>query len=224
MILSIDTSTTVCSVALHTLEGKLVSYYEHHIDKSHSEYLAVMIQNVVDNAGIEMSELKGIALSEGPGSYTGLRIGASTAKGLCYTLDIPLMGVSTLKSMARQIAYTVDADDVICPMLDARRMEVYTALYSSSMEEQLSPQPMVMDEDSLKEVKGRLVYFGNGAEKCSHLFEGRSTKLIKNIVPSAQYIGELALDLYKKEAFKDVAYWEPEYLKEFQATTPRKRL
>ncbi|NME68116.1 tRNA (adenosine(37)-N6)-threonylcarbamoyltransferase complex dimerization subunit type 1 TsaB [Flammeovirga aprica JL-4] len=224
LILSIDTSTTVCSVALHTLEGELVSYYEQHIDKSHSEYLAVMIQNVIDNAGIEMSELRAVAVSEGPGSYTGLRIGASTAKGLCYTLDIPLMGVSTLESMALQVSYSIDEGDLICPMLDARRMEVYTALYTSSMEEKLSPQPMVMDENSLSEYTDRLVYFGNGAEKCTPLFEGRSTKLIKNIVPSAQYIGELAIELYKKEEFKDVAYWEPEYLKEFQATTPRKRL
>nr|WP_044206518.1 tRNA (adenosine(37)-N6)-threonylcarbamoyltransferase complex dimerization subunit type 1 TsaB [Flammeovirga sp. OC4] len=224
LILSIDTSTTVCSVALHTLEGALVSYYEQHIDKSHSEYLAVMIQNVTDNAGIEMSELKAVAVSEGPGSYTGLRIGASTAKGLCYTLDIPLMGVSTLESMALQVSYSTDEGDLICPMLDARRMEVYTALYSSKMEEKLSPQPMIMDENSLSEYTDRLVYFGNGAEKCAPLFEGRSTKLIQNIVPSAQYIGELAIELYKKEAFKDVAYWEPEYLKEFQATTPRKRL
>lgn len=224
MILSIDTSTTVCSVALHTLEGQLVSYYEQHIDKSHSEYLAVMIQNIVDNAGLDMTDLKAVAVSEGPGSYTGLRIGASTAKGLCYTLDIPLIGVSTLQSMALQISYTVDEKDIICPMLDARRMEIYTALYTSSMEELLPPQPMVMDDNSLSDIKNRLVYFGNGAEKCTPLFEGRSTKLIKNIVPSAQYIGELALEYYQKEDFKDVAYWEPEYLKEFQATTPRKRL
>ncbi|AZQ60858.1 tRNA (adenosine(37)-N6)-threonylcarbamoyltransferase complex dimerization subunit type 1 TsaB [Flammeovirga pectinis] len=224
MILSIDTSTTVCSVALHTLEGQLLSYYEQHIDKSHSEYLAVMIQNVTENAGINMSELSAVAVSEGPGSYTGLRIGASTAKGLCFTLDIPLLGVSTLKSMALQISYTTDAEDIICPMLDARRMEVYTALYTKGMEELLSPQPMVMDENSLSDVKARLVYFGNGAEKCQELLDNRPTKLIKNIVPSAQFIGELAVELYKAEDFKDVAYWEPEYLKEFQATTPRKRL
>ncbi|MBB6463439.1 tRNA (adenosine(37)-N6)-threonylcarbamoyltransferase complex dimerization subunit type 1 TsaB [Flammeovirga kamogawensis] len=224
MILSIDTSTTVCSVALHTLEGQLLSYYEQHIDKSHSEYLAVMIQNITENAGIKMSELSAVAVSEGPGSYTGLRIGASTAKGLCYTLDIPLLGVSTLKSMALQISYTTDTDDIICPMLDARRMEVYTALYTKSMEELLSPQPMIMDENSLSDVKERLVYFGNGAEKCQELLENRPNKLIKNIVPSAQFIGELAVERYKAEDFKDVAYWEPEYLKEFQATTPRKRL
>ncbi|ANQ51135.1 tRNA (adenosine(37)-N6)-threonylcarbamoyltransferase complex dimerization subunit type 1 TsaB [Flammeovirga sp. MY04] len=224
MILSIDTSTTVCSVALHTLEGELTSYYEQHIDKSHSEYLAVMIKNLVENANLKMSDLKGVAVSEGPGSYTGLRIGASTAKGICYTLDIPLMGISTLESMALQVSEYAEEGDMICPMLDARRMEVYTALYTKGMEELLSPQPKIMDEESFNDVEGRLVYFGNGAEKCLPLLENRSSKLIKGIVPSAKYIGELALEEYKKEAFKDVAYWEPEYLKEFQATTPRKRL
>ncbi|MBB3698162.1 tRNA (adenosine(37)-N6)-threonylcarbamoyltransferase complex dimerization subunit type 1 TsaB [Flammeovirga yaeyamensis] len=224
MILSIDTSTTVCSVALHTLEGELTSYYEQHIDKSHSEYLAVMIKNLVENANLKMSDLKGVAVSEGPGSYTGLRIGASTAKGICYTLDIPLMGISTLESMALQVSEYAEEGDMICPMLDARRMEVYTALYTKGMEELLSPQPKIMDEESFNDVEARLVYFGNGAEKCLPLLENRSSKIIKGIVPSAKYIGELALEEYKKEAFKDVAYWEPEYLKEFQATTPRKRL
>ncbi|OHX66748.1 tRNA (adenosine(37)-N6)-threonylcarbamoyltransferase complex dimerization subunit type 1 TsaB [Flammeovirga pacifica] len=224
MILSIDTSTTVCSVALHTLEGQLTSYYEQHIDKSHSEYLAVMIKNVVENANLKMSDLKGVAVSEGPGSYTGLRIGASTAKGICYTLDIPLMGVSTLESMALQVSEYAEQGDIICPMLDARRMEVYTALFTTDMNELLSPQPKIMDEESFNDIEGRLVYFGNGAEKCEALLAPKGSKLIKGIVPSAKYIGELALEEYQKEAFKDVAYWEPEYLKEFQATTPRKRL
>ncbi|NLR89794.1 tRNA (adenosine(37)-N6)-threonylcarbamoyltransferase complex dimerization subunit type 1 TsaB [Flammeovirga agarivorans] len=224
MILSIDTSTTVCSVALHTLEGELLSYYEQHIDKSHSEYLSVMIKNITDNAGIAMTDLKAVAVSEGPGSYTGLRIGAATAKGLCYTLDIPLIGVSTLASMALQVSYYAESEDNICPMIDARRMEVYTALFTADMKEILAPQPMIMDENSLSDISGRLVYFGNGADKCQELLASKPSKIIKNIVPSAQYIGELALESFQKDEFKDVAYWEPEYLKEFQATTPRKRL
>ncbi|GAA4852085.1 tRNA (adenosine(37)-N6)-threonylcarbamoyltransferase complex dimerization subunit type 1 TsaB [Algivirga pacifica] len=224
MILSIDTSTTVCSVALHSVDGALISFYELHLEYSHSEYLNQMIEQVLQNARLQMSDLAAIAISEGPGSYTGLRIGTATAKGLCYALDIPLIAVGTLEAMAKEVSPYYGKGTLLCPMIDARRMEVYTALYDHTLHIVKEVHPKVMEEGAFAQEmeKYQLVYFGNGAEKCQPILSTGNSYYVKDIVPSAKQIGILAVEKFKKEDFKDVAYFEPFYLKEFR-TNPSKK-
>ncbi|MEH0153861.1 tRNA (adenosine(37)-N6)-threonylcarbamoyltransferase complex dimerization subunit type 1 TsaB [Limibacter armeniacum] len=225
MILSIDTSTTVCSVALHQTDGTLVAFYELHVEQSHAEYLNQLIANVMGNAGVKNTDLKAVAISEGPGSYTGLRIGTAAAKGFCYTLEIPLIAVSTLKSMAKEIAPYYKEGILLCPMIDARRMEVYTALYDTALNETEKVHPKVMDETSFKEEldKQPIVFFGNGADKCKEVLAHENSTFLDGIVPSAKHVGTLAAEKFAKEEFEDVAYFEPFYLKEFRMTKPKKK-
>src|SRR5687768_9988971 len=168
LILSLETSTTVCSVAL-AQDGRLIGQSELRLEKSHSSHITVLIQQLLENTGFTEKDLAAIAVSGGPGSYTGLRIGTSTAKGLCYALDIPLIAVSTLHALAWQtIKYTADPPNYLfCPMLDARRMEVYTALLSDTLVEVLPDQAMVLEENSFQEAleKQKIVFFGSGVAK-----------------------------------------------------------
>ncbi|MDH5366598.1 MAG: tRNA (adenosine(37)-N6)-threonylcarbamoyltransferase complex dimerization subunit type 1 TsaB [Cyclobacteriaceae bacterium] len=223
LILSIETSTTVCSVALHS-NGNLVGLKELHLDKSHSEYLIPIIKDLLAYCGKHQNDLEAIAISKGPGSYTGLRIGASTAKGLCYALNIPLIAISTLRGMAKQIRIPINENTLLCPMLDARRMEVYASLYNYEYQNVLSVQPVIIDESSFNDYFNdhKLIFFGNGSEKCKGVLNKKAV-FIDKIFPSATTIGELAIEKYLGQYFEDIAYFEPFYLKEFQTTTPRKK-
>lgn len=229
LILSLETSSPVCSVALHRLDdGRLVGQSELRLEKSHSTHLSVLIEQLLDNTLHTLQDVAAVAVSDGPGSYTGLRIGAAAAKGLCYALDIPLIAVSTLAALARQVAaVTVPADDLLlCPMLDARRMEVYTALYRPDGPEVLAPMPLILDETALSEqiAHHRLLCFGNGAAKFQPLVQDQaSVGFLAGIEPSAVAVGTLAVEAYGRAEFRDVAYYEPFYLKEVYTTTPKAR-
>ena len=222
-ILSIETATKVCSVALHQ-EGVLIASQHLHIDKSHSGLLSVLIGNSLQYAGIEMTDLSAVAVSAGPGSYTGLRIGTSTAKGLCYALELPLISVDTLEAMAYDVAPFAPADALLCPMIDARRMEVYCLLANKRLEIVAPQIPKVVDEHSFShELEAQTIYFfGDGAAKCKAVLgQHPHAHFIDSVVPSAVPVGAIAFELFKQQKFEDLAYFEPVYLKEFQGTKPK---
>lgn len=234
LILGIETATKICSVAI-SRDEKLLALKEIGGEYSHSENLNHFIELACAEAKITLNQLDAIAVSKGPGSYTGLRIGVSTAKGLCYGLDKPLIAVDTLKAMAMSFVMSHlhalpfgegQGGALFCPMIDARRMEVYTALYNSNFELIESISAKIIDENSFAHFleKNKVVFFGDGAEKCKLLLNGHPNAVfIDNVEPSAQYVNQLAEVKFNNQEFEDVAYFEPYYLKEFLATTPKKR-
>ena len=227
LILSIETATNVCSVALHN-EGMLVAKQEYHLEKSHSGLLALLVRDIVNFAGYTLKDLRAIAVSKGPGSYTGLRIGTATAKGLCYALDIPLVAVNTLEAMAFQVSRFCREDAYLCPMIDARRMEVYCLLVDRTRNTIQETAAVVIREDSFKRFLDEkpVWFFGNGAGKCAPLLDRhKNAFFIDAIVPSATDIGFLASTKVRENensSFEDVAYFEPFYLKDFQSNQPKK--
>ena len=229
LILSLDTSATVCSVALHQ-NGQVLACYELFAEKSSSGLLTTLIQNVVQHTGHHLAQLDAVAVAKGPGSYTGLRIGVSTAKGLCYALDKPLLAVNTLEAMARQVSRVAAGPPagVLCPMLDARRMEVYAAMYGPAGQEVMPTAAVVIDEQSFADVLARqpVLFFGNGAAKCEPVLSQHPNAhfLPTLIQPSARTVGELAARAYAEGRFEEVATFEPFYLKDFMGTKPRKAL
>ncbi|WP_299758909.1 tRNA (adenosine(37)-N6)-threonylcarbamoyltransferase complex dimerization subunit type 1 TsaB [uncultured Pontibacter sp.] len=226
LLLALETSTTVCSVALYK-DQQLLGASELQIEKSHSSHITVMVSQLVENCGATLQDLSAVAVSGGPGSYTGLRIGTSTAKGLCYSLDIPLLEVSTLYGLAAQvIAMTPNPERYLfCPMLDARRMEVYTCLLTHELQEVEPIAPVVLEEHTfeyrLKEQP--IIFFGSGAAKYKSMVNTVANALfIDGVLPNAKTIGALALPKYEQQAFEDVAYYEPFYLKDVYITSPSK--
>ena len=220
LILSIETSTTNCSVSL-SKKGKLLVVKEDY-DKnySHAERLHVYINDVLKYAKVSAKDIDAVAISKGPGSYTGLRIGVSAAKGLCYALNIPLISIPTLESLAHQVTKN---DGVIVSMLDARRLEVYSAVFDSSYKQIRETKAEVLNEDSFsKYLKNGNVYFiGNGVEKTKRLISHHNTIYIDGKLPSAKELGSIAFNKYKISDFEDVAYFEPYYLKDFVAIKPK---
>lgn len=217
LILSIDTSTSVCSVALHN-EQKLLVSQELFFDRSHSGSLISLIRNAVDYTGYTLKDLSAIAISKGPGSYTGLRIGTSTAKGLCLSLDIPLIAVNTLKAMAFGVNIFNTENSLLCPMIDARRMEVYCMVLNEKLEVINNTEALVLQDDSFKEYlqESKVLFFGNGSDKAISLFEkDENAVFIPGVYPSAAHVGALALSRLLNEDFEDLAYFEPFYLKDF---------
>ncbi|MEM1407677.1 MAG: tRNA (adenosine(37)-N6)-threonylcarbamoyltransferase complex dimerization subunit type 1 TsaB [Bacteroidota bacterium] len=225
LILSIETSTTVCSVAIHD-DGKIKASNTYYIDKSHSTVLIPTIDTLITRSGYDKSDLSAVALSMGPGSYTGLRIGTSTAKGLCFALDVPLIAVGTLDGLARKVALFLDTDVRLCPMLDARRMEVYTCILDNDLNVVKDVHPAIIDDTSFKKELdgGKVAFFGNGANKCREVITHRNAIFIEDVEPSAEEIGYLAYTKFQESAFEDLAYFEPFYLKEFRATVPKARI
>ncbi|MFA8300975.1 MAG: tRNA (adenosine(37)-N6)-threonylcarbamoyltransferase complex dimerization subunit type 1 TsaB [Hyphomicrobiales bacterium] len=222
-ILCIETATQICSVAIG-VDGKVVSLRENTRKNSHSEMITLYIQEVLDEAGINVQDLDAIAVSKGPGSYTGLRIGVSTVKGLAYSLEKPVIAISTLQSMAQSMASEYDENTLLCPMIDARRMEVYCAMYDSGNNQVSNIEAKIIDEDSFVDIleKQKVVFFGDGAEKCKEVFESKSNAIFtEKGLPSAVPMVDIAERLYAKEQFEDVAYFEPYYLKDFVAGKPK---
>ncbi len=219
-ILSFETSTQVCSVALHQ-EGILISSSEIHTSHSHSEKLTLLAQQILENAQIELAQIEAIAISKGPGSYTGLRIGVSTAKGLCFALQKPLISVSTLQTMAWEVRNLVFDDTIlICPMIDARRMEVYCAIFDIHFKEILPISAQIITENSFEDLlkQHQIIFVGDGAKKCQNILSFQSNALFsrtQTIYPHAKNMGEIAFQKFKSQNFEDVAYFEPFYLKEF---------
>jgi len=227
LLLSLETSSPVCSVALHRVaDGSLIGQSELRLDKSHSTHLTVLIEQLLANTGHQLTNLAAVAVSDGPGSYTGLRIGAAAAKGLCFALDVPLLAVSTLRALAAQVAAGTARSEswLYCPMLDARRMEVYAALYTYDGQEVLAPAPLVLDADTLAEQLARhpVLFFGHGAAKFQALPGERThAGFLAGVEPSGVAVGALAVAAFHRQEFQDVAYYEPFYLKEVYTTTPR---
>ncbi len=227
LLLSLETSSPICAVALHHLaDGRLLGQAELRLEKSHSTHLTVLIEQLVANTGHALADLGAVALSDGPGSYTGLRIGAAAAKGLCFALDVPLLAVGTLPALAHQVAAQLPRADtyLYCPMLDARRQEVYTALYQADGQALLPPTNLVLDGASLAEhlAHHSVLCFGSGAAKFQPLVTDNPNALfLTGVQPSAVNIGELAYAAYQRQEFQDVAYYEPFYLKEVYTTIPK---
>lgn len=221
-ILSIDTSTEICSVAL-SKGTEQVAFRENLEGRSHAKILLPLIEETLKEAGIQPSQLQAVAVSMGPGSYTGLRIGVSTAKGLCYSLGIPFIAVPTLQLIAAGAAQTARSTDVrYCALLDARRMEVFAALYDSQLNT-LSPcQSIIVDENIFASElsAGPIVFCGNGAPKCQELLEKHANAQFDFAQISASNMRLLALQKFEKQQFEDVAYCEPMYGKEYVAAKP----
>ena len=225
LLLSLDTSTSVCSVALHQA-GALLGCYELFTERTSSAMLTTLISDVVQHTGHELSQIDAIAVAKGPGSYTGLRIGVSTAKGLCFALDKPLLSVNTLTAMTEQIRAFYPANHVLCPMIDARRMEVYCAFYSAANGRELqSTSAQIINEESFGDwlARGPVVFFGDGAAKCQAVLGGHPNAVFVDqlIVPSARTVGTLATSAFAEGRFEDVATFEPFYLKEFMTAKPK---
>ncbi|WP_461532071.1 tRNA (adenosine(37)-N6)-threonylcarbamoyltransferase complex dimerization subunit type 1 TsaB [Sinomicrobium sp.] len=223
VILNLETSTTNCSVCL-AVNGEVVAIKEQDdINYSHSENLHLFVQEVLENAGFRMEEVDAFAVSMGPGSYTGLRIGVSAVKGLCYALDKPLLAIPTLQLLASRYR---GVDGLVLPLLDARRMEVYSAVYDSELKPIRETRAEIVDEHSFAEwLEGGKVFFtGNGAEKCRAIILHPNAVFPEHKeVPSASGMALLSEEKFKSGSFEDVAYFEPYYLKDFVATTPRKK-
>ncbi len=226
-ILSIETSTEVCSVAISELGDKIFSKEDYN-GPNHAESLGVFIDEAlsfIDSKGIP---LDAVAISSGPGSYTGLRIGVSMAKGICYGRDVPLLGIPTLKVLSVPVLLKKELPDnaLLCPMIDARRMEVYAAIYTRSLEEKREVAADIIDETSYMEYleDSPVYFFGNGAEKCKDKIIHPNAYFLDDVYPLAQWMFPLAEQLMANKSFEDIAYFEPFYLKDFIATKPKKKL
>jgi tRNA threonylcarbamoyladenosine biosynthesis protein TsaB len=220
MILCIETATSVCSVAL-TEGERIVSSREINEGFSHAEKLTVFISEVLEEAGVQVKVLDAIAVSSGPGSYTGLRIGISVVKGLCLSSDKPLISISTLEAMAYGANEKIKKDSndyLLCPLIDARRMEVYCALYDSAMNCLHPSSAVVVDEAFLSGMTGDkpVYYFGDGAEKCKPVL-GSNFVYLPGFFPSSKYMAALAENKLRNREFENLALIEPLYLKEYQA-------
>lgn len=232
LIVYIETATDICSVALGNENG-LLDMRECTVGPSHAAILTVYIEELLQKNKIKISDLHAIAVSMGPGSYTGLRIGVSVAKGLCYGANIPLLGLPTLQSMVfgclrqhKKIQELNSGNILLCPMLDARRLEVYTALLDLNGEFKSAISAEIINELSFKEIlSDHIVYFfGNGSDKCSTIITHPNARFISGITPSAQDLLPISQAMFQKKEFKDVAYFEPFYLKDFVATTPKNKV
>ncbi len=216
LILSLETSAKVCSVAIHD-DAQLVATSEAHIEQSHASKLAMLIDEVKKLSGVEMKQFSAVAISSGPGSYTGLRIGTSTAKGMCYSLSIPLLSISSLELLAFQMNPHNFQNAYLCPMIDARRMEVYCLVADSSLGIIQPTEAKVIDEASFLEHldKNIVIFFGDGSDKCRDLIIHKNANFVRDIYPRASHLGLMAFEKYQKNEIEDLINFEPHYLKEF---------
>ena len=226
MILCLETATPTCSVAI-TDGVATLAHRECKGQNAHSEKITIFIKEVMDEVGIDYSQLNAVAVSKGPGSYTGLRIGVSTAKGVCYAAGLPLMAIDTLEAMAygmrQKLGDQVQPGDLFVPMIDARRMEVYCAVFDANLNRVKDTEAVVVDEHSFNALLDghRLWLFGDGAPKLHQLFQDNSQiQIVDDFTQSAAFMAALSDDALKAADFVDVAYFEPFYLKDFVAGKP----
>lgn len=227
-ILSIETATSVCSVAI-TNAQQVIDILEIQEQNAHSSQLTVLIERILEKNNLKISDFDAIAISKGPGSYTGLRIGTSVAKGLCYASNLPLITIDTLQALALRCKHTLNllpANSVIMPMIDARRMEVYTSQWDSDITCLQETNALIVDEQSHNQFNSEKQYYicGDGSDKCKSLLIQTNITFVPNITATASTIGLLADSHYNSKIFADVAYFEPFYLKEFQTTVPKNKV
>ncbi|MBN1145433.1 MAG: tRNA (adenosine(37)-N6)-threonylcarbamoyltransferase complex dimerization subunit type 1 TsaB [Bacteroidales bacterium] len=233
-ILNIETATRLCSVVL-ARNGAVIAARETFEEKSHAAKLTVYIEEVLKETNLSVADLSAVAVGKGPGSYTGLRIGVSVAKGLCYGSGLPLIGLNTLNTMVRHVmthhaglvqSLPVQSEIILCPMIDARRMEVFTCLYNVQEEEIQPVQAIVVEHDTFKQYLDNrvMVFFGSGMDKCMEVLSHPHAVFIPDIHPHASSMALLAEENYAGNLFENVAYFEPFYLKDFIATTSKKGL
>jgi tRNA threonylcarbamoyladenosine biosynthesis protein TsaB len=223
LILQIETATQVCSAAL-SVNGETIALKELQANNIHAGSLTLFIQEVMASGGYFYSNLDAIAVSKGPGSYTGLRIGVSTAKGLCFALDKPLIAIGTLGMMAKGfLKANPDYNGLVCPMIDARRMEVFTSVFDSSLATIEPVSAKIIDEQSFKDqlIKAPVTFIGDGAEKCKAALNDPNALFSAENFNSAGNMSELSFDAFLNQSFEDLAYFEPFYLKDFVLTTPK---
>lgn len=222
VILSLETSTDVCSAALHD-QGTLLSEAEIHERQVHGAKLAVMVNQLMAAAGIDARQINAVAVTSGPGSYTGLRIGTSTAKGLCYALDIPLIAVGSLELLAFQARPNAPADALMCPMIDARRMEVYCLVTDSRLNVIEPVAARIIEESSFAELLAdrKVLFFGNGSDKCKAVITHHNALFLNGLYPKASELGRMAEARFQAGEFEDLVHFQPFYLKEFVAKKPR---
>jgi tRNA threonylcarbamoyladenosine biosynthesis protein TsaB len=220
LILLIETATQTCSIAL-SQNGQILAHKEQTDRNIHASQITLFIDEVLQQSQKTYQDLDAVAISKGPGSYTGLRIGVSTAKGLCFALDIPLIAIDTLQAMAKgfiERCFSVNPNALFCPMIDARRMEVYTAIYTADMNCVKATTAKIIDEQSFNtELAQYIVYFfGDGAQKCEAILGlNFNARVLGDEQNSAKDLTALALEKYNNKDFEDVAYFEPLYLKDF---------
>lgn len=228
IILLIETSDEVCSVGLS--KGDALIAEEKLIEKNaHSRVVNVLIEKLLQKTNHSFSDINAVAVSMGPGSYTGLRIGTATAKAFCYALNIPLIAINSLQSLAQVYINTnqISDDTLLMPMFDARRMEVYTALFDNFGNEVRSTSALILNKESLQEwiFEKRVLQFGNGSDKCVELIkEFEYAQIVQGIKPSVGGMVNMAYNKFSNKQFEDTAYFEPFYLKDFVTTTPKKNL
>jgi tRNA threonylcarbamoyladenosine biosynthesis protein TsaB len=231
-ILNIETATSLCSVAL-AIDGRLIAQRETLEEKSHASRLTVYIEEILKEQGLKIKDLHAIAIGKGPGSYTGLRIGVSTAKGLCYGAGIPLIAMGTLrimfnyaKEICRERSIPLDKNTLLCPMIDARRMEVFSCLYKTSGEEKEPISAKIIDAVTYTSYlqTTKIYFFGSGMEKCRQFLSHPNACFLDEIYPHTAAMAALSEEKYQEKKFENLAYFEPFYLKEFVATVPKKGL
>ena len=222
-IILIETSTELCSAAIAS-DGKIISYKESTKPREHASLTAVFIDEMLKETGMKVSDCSAVCVSMGPGSYTGLRVGVSTAKGLCFGAGIPMLAVGTLDTLVWQASDRTDYKHII-PMIDARRMEVYTAVFAPDGKQLTDTEAKIIDADSFSDLleEGPVLFIGDAAEKCSKVILHPNAHF-EQCCPKASSMLIPAMAEYKEKRFKDVAYFEPFYLKDFVATTSRKKL
>ena len=228
LILNIDTSTSVCSVALSN-NYDLVCHLEVFESFSHASQLTILIQQLFAKSNTHISSIDAVAVSSGPGSYTGLTIGVSTAKGLCYALGKPLLAIGSLDILAWPVVHRIansEPQSLFCPMIDARRMEVFTSVLGHDMENLEPVSAEIINEDSFSGFLklGKVYFFGDGAAKCKDTITHPNAIFLDGQFPLAKHMANLAFDAYQANCFEDVAYFEPHYLKEFVATLPKNKV
>ncbi|MCB2197460.1 MAG: tRNA (adenosine(37)-N6)-threonylcarbamoyltransferase complex dimerization subunit type 1 TsaB [Bacteroidetes bacterium] len=232
-ILNIETSTMICSVSV-SKDGEAAAVRESNEEKSHAKKLTLFIEEIMDELNMTFDAIDAVAISKGPGSYTGLRIGVSTAKGICYAKDKPLIAVNTLQSMAYGLIHSEEIKKypehndklLIVPMIDARRMEVYSAFFSSEGEFIREVKAEIIDEESYQDLlpNHKMIFFGDGSDKIKEVVKHENAVFIDDIYPSAKYMAKLSEAAFNEKNFEDVAYFEPFYLKDFIATVPKKNI
>ena len=220
-LLCIETATEICSVAL-SADGECLCCAEETEGYSHAEKIMLLVDQCLQQAGLETTAIDAVCISSGPGSYTGLRIGTSTAKGLCYALHIPLIAVSSLQGIAWGAIGQLQHHPLFCPMIDARRMEVYCALYDRQGNQVLEVHNEIVTDGFLRNelAASTIVFCGNGAEKCKPLLSSNAHAVFSDSLSSARYLTRPAFEAWKQKRFEDTAYFEPFYLKEFRAGVP----